>query len=62
MGFLWKEKIQYQQELEKLKKKMKGSTVIRTEDIRGKIPLDKSVNDLQDKVNKQKTIIENLKR
>ena len=29
------------------------STVIRTEDIRGKIPLDKLVNDLQDKVNKK---------
>ena len=38
------------------------STVIRTEDIRGKIHLDKLINDLQDKVNKQKTIIENLKR
>ncbi|MFX0083045.1 MAG: hypothetical protein ACFE94_14950 [Candidatus Hodarchaeota archaeon] len=62
MGFLRKEKVQLQQELERLKRERVESNVIRTEDIRSKPPLETLVKDLQDKVNKQKTMIENLKR
>jgi len=62
MGFLRKEKVQLQQELERLKKERPESNVIRMEDIRSKPPLEILVKDLQDKVNKQKSMIENLKR
>jgi chromosome segregation protein len=62
MGFLRKEKVQLQQELERLKRESSESNVIRTEDIRSKPPLEILVKDLQDKVNKQKSMIESLKR
>ncbi|MFX0106522.1 MAG: hypothetical protein ACFE75_13690 [Candidatus Hodarchaeota archaeon] len=61
MGFLRKEKTQLQQELEKIKRRSTGSTVIHTEDLEVKQPLDILVKELQDKVNKQKSIIEQLK-
>jgi chromosome segregation ATPase len=63
MGFLRKEKVQLQQELEKIKKKKsKTSIVINTEDLKVSQPLEVLVKELQDKVNKQKLIIDNLKR
>ncbi|MFX1344876.1 MAG: hypothetical protein ACFFBC_05970 [Promethearchaeota archaeon] len=62
MGFLRKEKVQIQQELERLQKERLESNVIRMEDIRSKPPLEILVKDLQDKVNKQKSMIDNLKR
>jgi chromosome segregation protein len=62
MGYLRKEKVQFQQELEKLKGKKSDSIVIRTEDFRDKPPLDTLVKELQNKVNKQKSTIENLKQ
>ncbi|MHA1913415.1 MAG: hypothetical protein ACW986_10890 [Promethearchaeota archaeon] len=61
MGFLRKEKTQIQRELEKLKAMHTESNVIRTEDLRAKPPLETLVKDLQDKVNKQKSLLENLK-
>ncbi|MFX1478770.1 MAG: hypothetical protein ACFFCI_11630, partial [Promethearchaeota archaeon] len=62
MGYLRKEKVQLQQELEKLKGKKSDSIVIRTEDFRDKTPLDTLVKELQNKVNTQKSTIENLKQ
>jgi len=63
MGFLRKEKIQYQQELEKLKRKESTkSTVINIEDLKASQPLEALVKELQEKVNKQKSIIDNIKR
>ncbi|MFW9941788.1 MAG: hypothetical protein ACFFFT_12170 [Candidatus Thorarchaeota archaeon] len=62
MGFLRKEKVQIQQELERLLKERPESNVIRMEDIRSKPPLEILVKDLQDKVNKQKSMIDSLKR
>ncbi|MHA1932285.1 MAG: hypothetical protein ACW96X_07070, partial [Promethearchaeota archaeon] len=64
MGFLRKENVQLQQELEKLKKEIKvlreGSSVIRVEDLRQKPPLNVLAKELQDKVNKQKSEINKL--
>jgi chromosome segregation protein len=63
MGFLRKEKIQLQQELEKIKKKESTtSIVINTEDLKVSQPLEVLVKELQDKVNKQKSIIRKIKR
>ncbi|MFX0005703.1 MAG: hypothetical protein ACFFA7_00760 [Promethearchaeota archaeon] len=63
MGFLRKEKVQLQQELETIKRKNKStSIVINTEDLRKNQPLEILVKELQDKVNKQKSIIHNLQR
>ncbi|MFX0000279.1 MAG: hypothetical protein ACFE9Q_09640 [Candidatus Hodarchaeota archaeon] len=59
MGFLRKEKVQLQQELERLKTK-KNSSVIRVEDLRSKSPLNVLVKDLQEEVNKQRSIINRL--
>jgi len=61
MGFLRKEKIHLQQELEKLKPRKTESSVIRVEDIRSKSPLNALVKDLQEKVNKQRSLINKLK-
>jgi len=62
MGFLRKEKVQLQQELDKERVRSSDSTVIRTESLRSKPPLDVLVKELQNKVNKYKSIIEQLKR
>ncbi|MFX1311881.1 MAG: hypothetical protein ACFFHD_04590, partial [Promethearchaeota archaeon] len=62
MGFLRKEKIQLQQELEKIKKSLNESSVIRVEDLREKTPLNLLVKELQDKVNKQRIIINRLEQ
>ncbi len=61
LGFLRKEKIKLQKELDKQnKKKTNGSTVIRIEE--KKEPLDVLVNDLQSKINKQRILITKLKK
>ncbi len=59
MGFLRKEKVQLQQEVEKMKSET-DSSVIRVEDLRSKSPLNVLVKDLQEKVNKQSSIINKL--
>ncbi|MFX1390184.1 MAG: hypothetical protein ACFE9Z_09000 [Promethearchaeota archaeon] len=60
MGFLRKEKMQLQQELNNFKSKESDSSVIRVEDLRSKPPLNVLVKELQDKVNKQRSIIDRL--
>ncbi|MFW9823564.1 MAG: hypothetical protein ACFFE4_11540 [Candidatus Thorarchaeota archaeon] len=60
MGFLRKEKTQLQQQLENERVKNSSSSVIRIE--RSKPPLETLVNDLQDKVNKYKLLIDQLRR
>ncbi len=62
MGFLRKKNIELQQKLEKLKKKNSTSSVIRIEDLKPKSPLNTLVNELQDKINKQRSSINDLKR
>ncbi len=62
MGFLRKENIELQQKLEKLTKKNSTSSVIRIEDLKPKSPLNTLVNELQDKINKQRSSINDLKR
>ncbi|MHA1985333.1 MAG: hypothetical protein ACW98D_01725 [Promethearchaeota archaeon] len=62
MGFLRKEKTQLQQQLENERKKNSDSSVIRIEDIRSKPPLETLVNELQDKVNKYRLLINQLRR
>ena len=59
MGFLRKEKIQLQHELEKYTKKQTNSTVIRIEE--KKEPLEALVKELNLKINKQQMIIKKLK-
>jgi len=66
MGFLRKEKVQLQQELEKKDREIRElkneSSVIRVEDLREKAPLNILVKELQDKVNKQKSLINLLEQ
>ena len=61
MGFLRKEKFQVQQELKQLKSRDSKSSVIRVEDLRSKSPLNALVKDLQDTVNKQRSLINKLR-
>jgi len=64
MGFLRKEKIEAQRELEKFKlNEMASSSVIRVEDIRekNKAPLNILVKELQEKINKKDSLIKRLK-
>lgn len=61
MGFLRKEKVQLQQELDKYNKRNPNSTVIRIEK-KKKGPLNLLVKELQAKINKQKIIIKKLKK
>ncbi|MHA1150894.1 MAG: hypothetical protein ACTSR8_21955 [Promethearchaeota archaeon] len=60
LGYLRKEKIQLQQELEKVVKKDTQGSVIRIKE--KKSPLDSLVNELQDKLNKQRLLITKLKQ
>lgn len=61
MGFLRKEKIDVQKQLEKFKDQNKSSsTVLRVEDIREKQPLNMLVKDLQEKIKKQEFLINKL--
>jgi chromosome segregation ATPase len=62
MGFLRKEKTQLQQQLEIERVKNTDSSVIRVENLRSKPPLEALVNELQDKVNKYKSLIDQLRR
>ena len=61
MGFLRKEKIAVQKQLEKIKDKNKSnSTVLRVEDLREEQPLNMLVKDLQEKIKKQESLIKKL--
>jgi len=60
MGFLRKDFTQLQEKHEKLEASMKESSVIRVEELREKSPLNALVKDLQEKVNKQKSLINQL--
>ncbi len=60
MGILRKDYTQLQQEFEKFKNTHKETSVIRVEDLREKSPLNALAAELQDKVNKQKSIIKKL--
>ncbi|MFW9896698.1 MAG: hypothetical protein ACFFD7_12905 [Candidatus Thorarchaeota archaeon] len=62
MGFLRKEKTQLQQQLEDERVKSSNSSVIRIENIRSSPPLETLVSDLQDKVNKYKLLIDQLRK
>ncbi len=61
MSFLRKENIELQQHFEKLTNIKPTSSVIRIEDLKSKSPLNALVKDLQDKVDKQRLIINELK-
>ncbi|MFW9876883.1 MAG: hypothetical protein ACFFG0_27635 [Candidatus Thorarchaeota archaeon] len=61
MGFLRKEKLQLQQELERMKSRQSDSSVIRVEDLRSEPPLNMLVKELQDTVNKQRSTINRLR-
>ena len=61
MGYLRKEKGQLQQELDKKRIGSSETRVIRTESLRSKAPLEFLVKELQDKVNKYKSLIEQLR-
>lgn len=61
MGFLRKEKVQLQQKLERIKSRSAESSVIRVEDLRSKPPLNALVKDLQEKINKQQSLISKLR-
>ena len=61
MGFLRKDYTQLQQEFERFKSAQKDSSVIRVEDLRSKPPLNVLVKELQDTVNKQRSLINRLK-
>ncbi|MFX0022657.1 MAG: hypothetical protein ACFE9S_10040 [Candidatus Hermodarchaeota archaeon] len=61
MGFLRKEKVQLQQELEAIKSQQGESSVIRVEDLRSTPPLNALVKELQDKVNNYRSIINKLR-
>jgi len=58
MGYLRKDKTQLQQEIENYK--ISQQSVIRVEDLREKSPLNALVAELQDKINKQKSLINEL--
>ncbi|MFW9781741.1 MAG: hypothetical protein ACFFFB_05595 [Candidatus Heimdallarchaeota archaeon] len=60
MGFLRKDYTQLQEEYDRFKTAMKESSVIRVEELREQSPLNSLVAELQDKVNKQRSIINNL--
>lgn len=61
MGFLRKEKVQLQQEVERMKSRARETSVIRVEDLRSKSPLNMLVSELQNTVNKQRSEINRLK-
>ncbi|MHA2400300.1 MAG: hypothetical protein ACXADU_15610 [Promethearchaeota archaeon] len=60
MGHLRKDYSQIKQEYERLKNDLKDSSVIRVEDLREKSPLNSLVAELQEKVNKQKSFINQM--
>ena len=63
MGYLRKEKIDIQKELEEIKKDNASSSIIRVEELREKDrpPLNSLLQELQDKIKKQESIIRRLK-
>ncbi len=61
MGFLRKDKLDTQKKLDNIKLNEKSTSVIRIEELREKAPLNILVKELQDKINKQESIIRKLK-
>ncbi len=61
MGFLRKDKLEAQKKLDNIKLLEKSTSVIRVEDLREKAPLNILVKELQDKINKQESLIRKLK-
>jgi len=61
MGFLRKDKLEAQKKLDNIKLQEKYTSVIRVEDLREKAPLNILVKELQDKINKQESLIRKLK-
>ncbi|MFX1588649.1 MAG: hypothetical protein ACFFC1_10875 [Promethearchaeota archaeon] len=61
MGFLRKDKLEAQKKLDNIKLHEKSTSVIRVEELREKAPLNILVKELQDKINKQESIIRKLK-
>ena len=60
MGFLRKDKLTAQKKLDNIKL-LESTSVIRVEDLREKPPLNILVKELQDKINKQESLIRKLK-
>ena len=60
MGFLRKDKLTVQKKLDNIKL-LESTSVIRVEDLREKPPLNILVKELQDKINKQESLIRKLK-
>ena len=60
MGFLRKDKLEAQKKLDNIKL-LESTSVIRVEDLREKAPLNILVKELQDKINKQESLIRKLK-
>ncbi|MFW9782076.1 MAG: hypothetical protein ACFFFB_07310, partial [Candidatus Heimdallarchaeota archaeon] len=61
MGFLRKDKLDAQKKLENIKTLEKSSSIIRVEELREKAPLNMLVKELQNKINKQDSIIRKIK-
>jgi chromosome segregation ATPase len=61
MGFLRKDKLEAQKELENIKSQEKFSSVIRVEELREKAPLNILVKELQGKINKQESLLRRLR-
>ena len=61
MGFLRKDKLEAQKKLDDIKLLEKSTSIIRVEELREKAPLNILVKELQDKINKQESIIRKLK-
>ncbi len=61
MGFLRKDKLEAQKKLDNIKLHEKSNSIIRVEELREKAPLNILVKELQDKINKQESIIRKLK-
>jgi chromosome segregation ATPase len=62
LGFLRKENMELQRQIDNLTDKKPSSTVIRIEDLKPQTPLNTLVKELQDKVNKQRSEINELER
>ena len=60
MGYLRKEKIDVQKELEEIKQDKASSSIIRVEELREKPPLNTLLQELQDKIKRQESIIRRL--
>lgn len=62
LGYLRKEKIQLQKELEKITKEKNEMSTAKVDNKKGSTPLDSLVNELQTKINRQRLLITKLKQ